>query len=147
PFNRILDSSQITGGAIQGLLSFQDVDLAATRGDLEKFVADFATAVDAQQSLGETAPGVAGAPIFGGGPYAAASLTVTLTDPAGLAASAPPFSTSDNTNARDMLALRDQSLITLNNLPASTLTEAYSQIIGNLGVLVQNGRTAAGISS
>ena len=46
-----------------------------------------------------------------------------------------------------MLALRDQNIITLNNLPPSTLTDAYSQMIGNVGVLVQNGRTASDISS
>lgn len=147
PNNRILDSSQLTGGAIQGLLSFQDVDLAATRLDLQNFVEDFATAVDAQQTAGETAPGVAGLSMFGGGPYTPANIQVTLTAPAGIAASAPPFSASDNTNARNMLALRDTAIITLNNLPPSTLTDAYSQMIGNLGVLVQNGRTAASISS
>lgn len=147
PNNRILDSDQITGGAIQGLLQFQDVDLAATRSDLEAFVSDFAGAVDAQQALGETAPGVTGAAFFGGGPYSASTLAVSLTDPAGIAASAPPFSSSDNTNARNMLALRDQAIVTLNGLPPSTLTDAYSQMIGNLGVLVQNGRTASEISS
>lgn len=46
-----------------------------------------------------------------------------------------------------MLALRDQAIVTLNGLPPSTLTDAYSQMIGNLGVLVQNGRTASEISS
>lgn len=146
PFNRILDSSQITGGAVQGLLTFQDSDLAATRQDLQDFVSDFATAVDAQQMAGVSANG-AGAAIFGGGPYTPAGITVTLTDPAGLAASGSPFSASDNTNARAMLALRDQALISLNNLPPSTLTDAYSQMIGNMGVLVQNGRTSASISS
>ena len=147
PFNRILDSSQITGGAIQGLLSFQDMDLAATRQDLQDFVSGFATAVDTQQSAGLSAPGVAGAPIFGGGPYTPTDITVTLTDPAGLAASGTPFSASDNANARAMLDLRDDAIISLNNLPPSTLTDAYSQMIGNMGVLVQTGRTAASISS
>ncbi|MFN3888744.1 MAG: flagellar basal body rod C-terminal domain-containing protein, partial [Aquabacterium sp.] len=91
--------------------------------------------------------GVTGAAFFGGGPYSASTLAVSLTDPAGIAASAPPFSSSDNTNARNMLALRDQAIVTLNGLPPSTLTDAYSQMIGNLGVLVQNGRTASEISS
>lgn len=147
PSNRILDSSQLTGGAIQGLLSFQDVDLAATRRDLQNFVTGFASAVDAQQAAGETAPAVAGLAMFGGGPYNPASIQMTLTTPASLAASAPPFSPSDNANARAMLNLRDQAIITLDGLPQSTVTDAYSQMIGNLGVRVQSGRTAASVSS
>lgn len=147
PNQRILDSSQLTGGAVQGLLSFQDIDLAATRADLEAFVDSFALAVDTQQMAGQTAGGVYGAAMFGGAPYSAASITVTLSDPAGLAASGTPFGTSDNANARAMLALRDQAIIQLDNMPASTLSDAYSQMIGNLGVLVQEGRTSAGISS
>jgi flagellar hook-associated protein 1 FlgK len=148
PNNRILDSSQITGGALQGLLSFQDVDLAATRQDLEAFVTDFATAVNAQHALGHSATGVPGTDIFiGGPPLTANSIQVAALNPDQIAASGVPFSVSDNTNARNMLALRDQNIITLNNLPPSTLTDAYSQMIGNVGVLVQNGRTASDISS
>ncbi|MDD2975657.1 flagellar hook-associated protein FlgK [Aquabacterium sp.] len=150
PNNRILDASQLTGGAIKGLLSFQDVDLAATRQDLEAFVSQFAAAVDGAQVAGRTMTGSVGSPIFAGGPYSASTIAVSLTDPAGIAAAEgppSPFSASDNTNARNMLGLRDQSIITLDNLPPSSLTDAYSQMIGNLGVLVQNGRTAAGISS
>ena len=68
-------------------------------------------------------------------------------DPAGLAASGTPFSASDNANARAMLDLRDDAIISLNNLPPSTLTDAYSQMIGNMGVLVQSGKTSASISA
>ena len=126
------------------------MDLAATRQDLEAFVSQFAAAVDGAQVAGRTMTGSVGSPIFAGGPYSASTIAVSLTDPAGIAAAEgppSPFSASDNTNARNMLGLRDQSIITLDNLPPSSLTDAYSQMIGNLGVLVQNGRTAAGISS
>jgi len=153
PNNRILDSNQIMGGAVQGLLRFQDIDLAATRQNLEEFVTQFAAAVDAQQMAGETAPGVSGLPIFGGAPYSISTIAATLSNPADIAASAPPYSPSDNTNARNMLALRDQPIIALDAPPPpatpdlSTVTDAYSQMIGKLGVLVQTGRTAAEISS
>jgi flagellar hook-associated protein 1 FlgK len=157
PNNRILDSSQLTGGAIQGLLQFQDVDLASTRQDLEAFVTTFANRVNQQHQAGLDATGTAGLAIFAPRdstlPMASGNISVnSALAPANIAAAAPPtppatFGPSDNTNARDMLALRDKAIVTLSNLPPSTVTDTYSQMIGNLGVLVQNGRTSAGISS
>ncbi|WP_294638969.1 flagellar hook-associated protein FlgK [uncultured Aquabacterium sp.] len=61
----------------------------------------------------------------------------------------PPVDPSGNNgNARGMLELRDRNLISLSsNGSVTTVTNAYSQMIGNLGVLVQSGRTASSISS
>jgi len=60
----------------------------------------------------------------------------------------PPVDPSGNNgNARGMLDLRDRNLISLSsNGSVTTVTNAYSQMIGNLGVLVQSGRTASSIS-
>ena len=46
-----------------------------------------------------------------------------------------------------MLALRDQAFVSINSgLGNATVTDAYAQMIGNLGVIVQDGRTSASIS-
>lgn len=150
--NRILDNAQLTGGSIQGLLNFQDKDLAAVKRDLADFVQDFADAVNTQQAAGTSGVDalgnpIAGVPIFGGGPpILPGNIFVALNEPAGIAASGATFVASDNTNALAMLGLRDQTLIQLDNLEPSTLTDAYSQMIGNLGVIVQSGRIEADIS-
>lgn len=153
PDNRILDGTQLTGGAVQGLLNFQDQDLVAIRRDLQDFVEDFANAVNTQQALGSSGQDalgnpIPGSPIFGGGPpITPGNISVALTAPADIAASGGgTFVASDNENALAMLGLRDQAIIELDNLNPSTLTDAYSQMIGNLGVKVQSGRTEAEIS-
>jgi flagellar hook-associated protein 1 FlgK len=60
----------------------------------------------------------------------------------------PPVDPSGNNgNARAMLGLRDRPIVSLtSNGSSTTVTDAYSQMIGNLGVKVQSGKTAASIS-
>ena len=53
----------------------------------------------------------------------------------------------DNSNAEAFLGLRDQNIIALNGNSPTTLTDAYSELIGNVGVTVQNAKTQANISS
>jgi flagellar hook-associated protein 1 FlgK len=54
---------------------------------------------------------------------------------------------ANNSNALAMLALRDQSIVSLDGITSAIVTDAYSQMIGNLGVMVQGGRTSADISN
>jgi flagellar hook-associated protein 1 FlgK len=54
---RILDGAQITGGALKGLMDFQDADLASTRTQLNNFTKTFADAINKQQALGINANG------------------------------------------------------------------------------------------
>lgn len=57
---------------------------------------------------------------------------------------------SNNGNAQAMLALRDQQIITFGSgasATTATVTDAYSQMIGDLGVRVQGGKTTASISA
>ncbi|MGC4061591.1 MAG: flagellar hook-associated protein FlgK [Aquabacterium sp.] len=271
--SRIIDGSQITGGALQGLLNFQDSDLASTRQQLNTFAANFAQAVNDQQSLGVDISGnpqttfdasgnPVGTPIFTN-INDAASLKLSLTSPKGLAAASPlnavatvsnkgtatidtlimarampsgtaadaatslptagnpltvvfetdttdpskltyrfvdssgnpykdtspprswtagtsindqdPASTpsdplfklnitgvpkagdtlqisvttdpkSNNGNAQGMMALRDKTIVSLDGTSKATVTDAYSQMIGSLGVIVQSGQTAADVS-
>lgn len=72
------------------------------------------------------------------GIYSGDSITISTTS----------YPASNNGNALAMLALRDNAFMTLDGgLTNATITDTYSQMIGDLGVLVQNGKTAAGISS
>jgi flagellar hook-associated protein 1 FlgK len=270
---RILDSSQMTGGALQGLLDFQDKDLAATRSQLDHYGADFANALNAQQALGldldgmpQTTFDAAGNPVIKAlfiNTDKASELKLNITDPKGLAAASPlsaipgtankgtakvdtidmvralpsgtapdaatslptpavslsvifeadasnpgtltyrfvdsngnpykdtatprvwtagspindedpsstpsgrlfnlnisgvpkagdtikisttAYPTSNNGNAMTMLGLRDKTMVSLDGVNYATVTDAYSQMIGNLGVIVQSGETAASIS-
>ena len=272
--DRILESDQMTGGAIKGLLQFQDKDIASTRASLNAFVSQFATALNQQQSLGVDATGalqtsfdLAGNPV--GTPLflntaSATSISMNLVQPKGLAAASPlvasvqasntgtasidsltmaralpqtnaidattslptngttlsvlfetsttdptkltyrfvdstgtpykdvvprrtwtpgspindadpafipssqlfnlsisgvpragdkitiartTYPASNNGNAQAFLALRDKAVVTLDGASYATVTDAYSQMIGNLGVAVQGGKTAASISS
>lgn len=271
---RILDSDQIMGGALKGMLTFQDSDLVQTRLNLNTFVQQFADAVNKQQSLGldmdghpQTTFDGSGTPL--GKPLflnttSAATISLALDQPKGLAAASPltasvpasnkgtlaieslamnravpgpnaldfgsslpaagqpltvvfeqpdplnpslsyrfvdqnglpykdvaparvwsagtPISdanagstppqalfllnvtgvprpgdritvamtqnpSANNGNARAMLKLRDETMISLDGSTQATVTDAYSQMIGNLGVLVQSGKTSAGISA
>uniref|UniRef100_UPI00257FB951 FlgK family flagellar hook-associated protein n=1 Tax=Aquabacterium sp. UBA2148 TaxID=1946042 RepID=UPI00257FB951 len=272
--DRILDSDQMVGGAIRGLLTFQDTDIAQTRDNLDTFVQQFADAINDQQALGvdlegnpQTTFDATGAPV--GIPIflnttSAATVSLALNQPKGLAAASPltaavapanqgtlaieslvmnralpgvnaldfgsslptngqpltvifeqpnpldptltyrfvdasgvpykdvtpariwsagtPISDADagstppealfmvnvtgvprpgdqitvaitqnpsanNGNARALLKLRDQTIISLDGSTQATVTDAYSQMIGNLGVLVQSGKTSASISA
>jgi flagellar hook-associated protein 1 FlgK len=271
--NRILDTSQITGGALSGLQQFQNNDLAQTKSQLNVFGANFADAINAQQALGadmsgnlqtsfDTSGNPVSNPLFTN-TNDATSVTLALTSPKGLAAASPlsatlpvsnkgtatvdsltmaralpatnaldaatsrptnsspltvvfetdpsdtskliyrftdstgahykdttpprswtpgtpindqaPGSTpatalfnlsikgvpkagdtiqitrtaypaSNNGNAMAMLGLRDKAIVSLDGSSQTTVTDAYSQMIGNLGVMVQGAQTAADIS-
>jgi len=272
--DRILESDQMVGGALKGLLNFQDVDLVETRNNLDTFVQQFADAVNQQQALGvdmegnpQTTFDASGNPVeiqlfLNTG--SAATISLALNQPKGLAVASPltaavdssnqgtmaieslvmnralpgvnaldfgsslptsgqpltvifeqpdpldptltyrfvdssgvpykdvtparvwsagsPISDADagstppealfmvnvtgvpragdkitvaitqnpnanNGSARALLKLRDQNIISLDGSTTATVTDAYSQMIGNLGVLVQSGKTSASISA
>ncbi len=259
---RILNSDQITGGALKGMLDFQDKDLNDIRNQLNSFTKSFADAINAQQQLGlnvsatgstpppifantgdastinmftlspadlaAASPMTASTPTTNSGTAAVNSLTmVSSYASSGVAASLPlkvvfdtanangsmdyhfvdangapykdvapsrvwndPANTnsrilsdadpadpatpalfkiaitgmpktgdvidvaltqypeSNNGNAMAMLDIRDLNTVSLDGgTSTTTATNAYSQLIGNLGVLVQSGKTAADISS
>lgn len=57
------------------------------------------------------------------------------------------YPASNNGNALAMLSLRDKNIVSLDGTTHATVTDAYSQMIGSLGVLVQGGQTSADIST
>ena len=63
------------------------------------------------------------------------------------------YPSSNNGNALSLLALRDEDIVGRINqgaggtAPGATITNAYSQVIGSIGVRVQDAKTSATISS
>jgi flagellar hook-associated protein 1 FlgK len=131
--SRILDGSQMTGGALSGLLQFQDQDLRSTRDQLNAFCADFANAVNAQQALGIDADGNLQTSFdAAGNPVAseifihtddAATVKLNLTSAKGLAAASPLSATATSTNkgtlSIDSISMA-RALPTTNALDAAT---------------------------
>ena len=56
------------------------------------------------------------------------------------------FHSGNNGNAMALLDLRDANIVSLDGSSFTTATDAYSQMIGSLGVIVQGGQTSADIS-
>ncbi len=96
---RILDDDQITGGALKGMLAFQDQDLASISDQLDSFVQSFANAVNAQQQLGLNiaSPGATPPPLFANTATASTISMFTLSA-ADLAAASPMTASAPNTN-------------------------------------------------
>ncbi|MFN3617741.1 MAG: flagellar hook-associated protein FlgK [Aquabacterium sp.] len=95
--DRILDEAQFTGGALSGLLTFQDEDLSITRMQLNSFVRSFAERLNSQQSLGLDANGIPGLPLFDN-VETAAGVQLSLSDPKKLAAASPFVVSTDIAN-------------------------------------------------
>ena len=83
--------------------------------------------------------------LTGGGTY---SLSLIGSPQAGDRIDVSPtvFHAGNNGNALAMLALRDEAVVSLGGGNTATVTDAYSQMVGSLGVIVQSGRTSADLS-
>jgi flagellar hook-associated protein 1 len=79
--------------------------IAAARDEIGALAADFAEGVNAVQAAGEDLTGSAGAPMFAAGDPAY-KLTLTLTDPRGIAAAAAGGGIRDNANLAALETLR-----------------------------------------
>ena len=129
--SRILDSGQMTGGALKGLIQFQDEDLAQTKKQLNTFAANFADAVNAQQALGVDLDGNAKTTFDAdGNPVSekiflntgdAAELRLALTSPKGIAAASPLTAVVASTNKGTATI---SSLVMSRALPTGTAPDA-----------------------
>ncbi|MBI3380749.1 MAG: flagellar hook-associated protein FlgK [Aquabacterium sp.] len=130
---RVLDSSQMTGGTLHGLLQFQDYDLAQTKQQLDTFGANFADALNAQQALGidlngnlQTSFDLSGNPVSNPlftNTSDAASLTLAMTAPKGLAAASPLSATTALTNTGTATI---DSLVMVRALPTTNALDALT---------------------
>ena len=104
-FVRLLPAAELGGGAIAGLLRFQNEDLTTARAQLGQLGAAFAAAVNRQQALGLDlrTPPASGAPIF-----SPDATQCWLTDPRGLAAASPvtAAAAAGNTGTAAIASLR-----------------------------------------
>jgi flagellar hook-associated protein 1 FlgK len=132
---RILDSSQVTGGALKGLLDFQDSDLASVRTQLNNFTQTFTDALNKQQALGINANGdlqtsfdTSGNPVshnLFNNTSDAAALQLNLTAAADVAAASPLTAATPNTNAG---TLQVGSLIMSRALPTTNAPDFGSSL-------------------
>jgi flagellar hook-associated protein 1 len=123
------------GGQMGGLLTVRDEDIPGVQASLDQLAYGIETGINALNSAGFDANGVAGGNIFSAPSTvagAAAAMVVTLTDPSGIAAAGASagvsLGTTDNSNATRM-ADQTQSLIA----PGQTATTFYSSFTTVLG--------------
>ncbi|MBL8328437.1 MAG: flagellar hook-associated protein FlgK [Rubrivivax sp.] len=96
---RVLTDGSLGGGALAGLLRFQNDDLVSARAQLGQMAAAFAAAVNTQQSLGldlRDPPG-AGAPLFANGPAQVLPNADNQRTPSGGFLAQPSISVTDAT--------------------------------------------------
>jgi flagellar hook-associated protein 1 len=142
----VISSETLGSGSIGGLLRFQNDDLLAGNEMLDELAQSLSDRVNAQQALGIDLDGNPGEPLFtpvvatDGAAYA---MRVAITSPRGLAAATAD---SDNANALVMAALRDENFVNTAHFPSTTTTDAYSALVGNIGVRVQSARVSSEIS-
>jgi len=119
------------GGQIGGALEARDTDLPAVQATVDGLAWNVANAINTQQESGTDANGAPGTAIFStGGSEAgcAAHLSVSLTDPAGAAASASGAGTQDGSNATAMAALANSGLVM-----GVTPGGAYGNLVAQVG--------------
>ena len=98
-------AAALTGGSLAGKAQAL-VKLAAVHARLDSLADTMAATVNAAQTAGITPANAAGQPLFGGGaPFTAASLTLALTDGAGIA-TAPANAGANSRDATNLNALR-----------------------------------------
>ncbi|HZS72590.1 MAG TPA: flagellar basal body rod C-terminal domain-containing protein, partial [Candidatus Acidoferrum sp.] len=124
-------TAKITAGQLAGQLQIRDQEIPKLQTELDTLASSLANAVNAQQAAGFDLNGAAGGNFFvpppAGGAGAAASLSVSIADPAKIAAS-QDGSPGDNANANALLALQNQPFIS-----GQTPLNFYSGLVFNLG--------------
>jgi flagellar hook-associated protein 1 len=139
------------GGQLGGYLTTRDQDIPQVESALDALAGGVATKLNTIQESGSTAAGTssAGIPLFivpgsGGLPGAVAGgITVAMTDPSLLAASAAGTGPSDASNAVLLANVQNSPLITLNQAgnpynvsSAASPTDYLSDFVATLGSLV-----------
>ncbi len=138
------------GGQLGGYLTTRDQDIPQVESALDALAGVLATKLNAIQESGSTASGAssAGIPLFkvpasGGVPGSVAGgITVAITDPSLVAASAAGAGSSDASNAVLLASVQSSPVITLNqsgnpyNVSSASPTNYLADFVGALGSLV-----------
>jgi flagellar hook-associated protein 1 FlgK len=139
------------GGQLGGYLTTRDQDIPQVESALDALAGGLATQLNSIQESGSTASGAsaAGIPLFnvpasGGVPGSVAGgITVAITDPSLLAASAAGAGPSDGSNAVLLANVQNNPLITLNqagspyNVSSASPTNFLADFVATLGSLVE----------
>lgn len=124
-------TASLTGGSLAGLIQIRDQEIPSLQGKLDQLAAGFANAMNTANAVGYDRNGARGGNIFAtppaGGTGAAAALTVTMTDPALVAASSDG-SPGSNGNLAVLSAVANQALA-----GGQTPLDAYSTIVFKVG--------------
>ena len=128
------------GGQIGGALDARDSDIPGVLAAIDQLAWSVANAVNAEQASGTDVNGVTGAPIFAVGASAtgaADAISVVMTDPSGVAASASGAGTQDGSNASALAALASAALV-----GGQTPNTSYATLVGQVGAKVSQATAA-----
>jgi len=133
-------TSTIAGGGIQGLINARDDGITSAQSSLDNLAAGLISAVNQQQASGYDMTGSKGGDFFtpfapsvpGSSAGAAATMTVTLTDPDQIAASSDGTQ-GDNGNAMAMADLQNEPIVC-----GQTAGSYYSNLVDQVGNNVSN---------
>ena len=134
-------TSTISGGSLGGAIQVRDTDIPSTLTQLNNLASQFATSINSAQSSGYDLNGNKGQAIFSviPGNGAAASLSVSMSDPSLIAASSDGTQGS-NGNVANLLAVQTNSLPG-GASPGDTYANLVSQV-GNLTSQAEANATA-----
>ena len=117
------------GGQLAGLLTTRDQDIPSVLSQINTLASGVATQINSIQANGTDLNGNAGQPLFTMSALdPAATLSVALTDPSLVAASATGNGPGDNTNLESMINVQN-----LTNIGGETPANFYSSFISILG--------------
>jgi flagellar hook-associated protein 1 FlgK len=136
----VVQSSDITGGSIGGMLQARDQDIPPMQSAMDQLAYAIGTAVNTQNEAGTTSSGAAGTAVFTlptSASGAAGSISVALTSGSGIATAGAGEGSSGTTNA---LALAN--LGTANLVAGQTPSGSFASFIGSVGTLVSSATTA-----
>ena len=129
-------TGSLTGGSLAGLIQIRDQELPSLGSSLDQLAAGLANALNTANKAGFDLKGNAGVNLFvtppAGGVGAAAALTVSITDPALLAASSDG-TTGSNGNLAVLSAVHDQVVAN-----GQTPLDFYSNLVSQVGNTTSN---------
>jgi flagellar hook-associated protein 1 FlgK len=129
-------TNSLTGGSLAGLIQVRDQQIPSISASLDQLAAGLATNLNTADAQGTDLNGAVGGNIFEAPPVdgvgAAATMTVTMTDPSLIAASSDG-TTGSNGNLANLSAVADTALAN-----GQTPIDSYSNLVGEVGSAVSN---------
>ncbi len=129
-------TNSLTGGSLAGLIQVRDQQIPSISASLDQLAAGLATNLNTADAQGTDLNGAVGGNIFAAPPVdgvgAAATMTVTMTDPSLIAASSDG-TTGSNGNLANLSAVADTALAN-----GQTPIDSYSNLVGEVGSAVSN---------